>query len=131
MELLNDLSRFDHRSRAGHAIMQEALESIVLMLSPIVPHIAHTLWYALGHADAVVDRPWPRPDEAALERNSFELVVQVNGKLRGHIQVSADSDDAQVEEAALANENVRRFIQGKTVRKVVIVPQRLVNIVAA
>ncbi len=130
MELLNELSRFEDRSPQGRAIAQEALDSIVLMLSPIVPHIAHALWKVLGHDGAIVDSPWPRVDEAALAKATLELVVQVNGKLRGHIQVPAGSDSRLVEQTALANENVQRFIHGKTVRKIVVVPDKLVNVVA-
>jgi leucyl-tRNA synthetase len=130
MELLNELSRFSARGVRAHAVMQEALEAIVLMLSPIVPHIAHALWQALGHDGAVVDCAWPRVDKSALQRESVELVVQVNGKLRGHIQVPVGSDRAQVEKAALNNENVQRFTDGKTVRKIVVVSDRLVNVVA-
>jgi len=110
--------------------MQEALEAIVLMLSAIVPHIAHSLWQALGHDEVVADCAWPEIDEAALERDTVDLVVQVNGKLRGHIQVPAGSDRAATEKAALDNENVRRFIDGKQVAKIIVVPDRLVNVVA-
>jgi leucyl-tRNA synthetase len=130
MELLNELSRFIDCEVQAHAVVQEALEAIVLMLSPIVPHIAHALWQALGHDGAVVDCAWPRVDETALQRESVELVVQVNGKLRGHIQMPVGSDRAQVEQAALNNENVQRFTDGKTVRMIVVVPDRLVNVVA-
>ncbi|HEX2237800.1 MAG TPA: leucine--tRNA ligase [Gammaproteobacteria bacterium] len=129
MELLNELSRFGDRSPQGRAVMQEALEAIVLMLSPIVPHIAHRLWRALGHETAVVNCAWPRPDEGALARETTELVVQVNGKLRGHIQVPAGADRVQTEQTALSNDNVRRYIEGRRVRKLVVVPNRLVNIV--
>jgi leucyl-tRNA synthetase len=129
MELLNDLSRFDDDSHQGRAVMQESLEMIVLMLSPIVPHITHSLWHTLGCQDAVGDCTWPQVDASALTRDTLKLVVQVNGKLRGYIQVPVDADDAWAEKSALGNENVRRFLQGKTVRKVVVVPRRLVNIV--
>jgi leucyl-tRNA synthetase len=131
MELLNELARFQDRSREGRALMQEALEAVVLMLSPIVPHIAYALWSALGRDTPIIDMPWPRPDPRALVQERLELVVQVNGRLRGRISVPADSARPAIEQAALANENVRRFLEGKTVRKVVVVPGRLVNIVAA
>ncbi|MGH8501299.1 MAG: leucine--tRNA ligase [Gammaproteobacteria bacterium] len=130
MELLNELARFEDRSAQGRAMTQETLDSIVLMLSPIVPHIAHSLWQALGHDEAIVDCRWPQADEKALRRDTLELVVQVNGKLRGHIQVAADSDNAVIEKTALTNENVQRFLEGKQVRKLVVVPGRLINIVA-
>ncbi len=129
MELLNELSRFEDTSDQGRAVMQEALESVVLMLSPIVPHVAHVLWETLGYHQAVVDAPWPRHDESALVQAHIELVVQVNGKLRGRISVPRDSDQAQIEATALRNENVQRFIENKSVCKVIVVPARLVNVV--
>jgi len=105
------------------------LETVVLLLAPIVPHIAHGLWYALGHEEAVVDAPWPRPDEHALAREVMELVVQVNGKLRGHISVPVSAERSEIEAAAVGNENVARFLAGKTIRKIIVVPGKLVNIV--
>ncbi|MEJ2379657.1 MAG: leucine--tRNA ligase [Gammaproteobacteria bacterium] len=130
MELVNAVGRFDDASPQGRAVVQEALESAVLMLAPIVPHIAHSLWNALGHDGSVVDAPWPRPDPAALVRDSLDLVVQVNGKLRGRIAVPAESDRGAIEQVALAEDNVQRFLSDKTVRKIIVVPGKLVNIVA-
>jgi leucyl-tRNA synthetase len=101
------------------------------MLSPIVPHVAHALWSALGRDTPIIDMPWPKPDPRALVQERLELVVQVNGRLRGRISVPADSARPTIEQVALANHNVQRFLVGKTVRKVVVVPGRLVNIVAA
>ncbi|WP_018232108.1 leucine--tRNA ligase [Thioalkalivibrio thiocyanodenitrificans] len=129
MELMNELGRFEDTSAQGRAVMQEALEITVLMLAPIVPHIAHALWRELGHDGAAVDERWPRVDESALESDTVELVVQVNGKLRGQVQVAADADRPAVEEAALADENVQRHIEGRTVVKMIVVPGRLVNVV--
>jgi len=111
-------------------VMQEALESVVLILAPIVPHITHRLWHDLGHRTAVVDAAWPQADEAALTRDVVELVVQVNGKLRSHIEVAADAGNAAIESAALADDNVRRFTDGKSVKRVIVVPGKLVNVVA-
>ncbi len=130
MELLNAISRFGDNSNPGRALVQEALEAVVLMLAPIVPHIAHELWHALGHTDSVVDAPWPQPDADALFKETMELVVQVNGKLRGHIAVPSGSQKSDVEKAALSDANVQRFISDKTVRKIIVVPEKLVNIVA-
>jgi leucyl-tRNA synthetase len=129
MELMNELGRLGDTSPQGRAVMQEALEITVLMLAPIVPHIAHALWKVLGHEDAAVDERWPRLDESALESDTVELVVQVNGKLRGQIQVPASAERPAIEEAAIADENVQRHIEGKTVVKMVVVPGRLVNVV--
>jgi leucyl-tRNA synthetase len=129
MELLNAVGRFEDRSANGRALVQEALESIVLMLAPIVPHIAQALWQALGYSDEVVDRSWPEADGDALVRQSVELVIQVNGKMRGKIAVAADAGDDEIRTAALAEPNAQRFIEAKPVRKVIIVPGRLVNLV--
>jgi len=129
MELLNSVNRFDDTSDASRAVVREALEAVVLMLSPIVPHICHELWAALGHETALIDVPWPAADEAALEADLVEIVVQVNGKLRGRISVTADADNDAVGEQALADPNVQRFVADKEVRKMIVVPGRLVNIV--
>lgn len=130
MELLNDIARFADDSAQGLAVQQEALEMVVLMLAPVTPHICHALWQALGHSDAVVDAEWPAVDESALVQNTLELIVQVNGKVRGKVQVSASAGDEDTKAAALANENVQKFLEGVTVRKVIVVKGRLVNIVA-
>jgi leucyl-tRNA synthetase len=129
MELMNALARADDRSLQGRAVMQEALELVVLMLSPVVPHACHALWGELGREGMVIDAPWPSPDRAALERASLEVVVQVNGKLRGRVTVPVDADEAAVREAALADANVRRFVEGKPVRKFVYVAGKLANVV--
>ncbi len=130
MELLNELARQRDDSPAGRAVAQEAFDAVVRMLSPIVPHITHRLWRELGHDDAVVDAPWPTVDESALAADRVQYVVQVNGKLRGRIEVAADAERGAIEAAALAEPNVQRFLAGKAVRKVIVVPGRLVNIVA-
>ncbi len=129
MELVNGLYRFEDNTVQGRAVMQEALEAVVLMLSPIVPHITHVLWQELGHSEAVINAGWPRVDAAALIKESVELIVQVNGKLRGRVMVPVSADHAQAEIAALADENVQRFVTGKQIRKIVVVPGKLVNIV--
>jgi len=129
MELVNALYKFEDDSEPGRAVMQEALEAIALMLSPMVPHIAHGLWQALGQQGAVMMQAWPAVDESALVRDSIEVVIQVNGKLRGKIEVPASADKAAVETAARTEPNVQRFIEGKEVVKVIVVPGKLVNIV--
>ena len=129
MELLNEISRFEDDSAQGRAVMQEALEAVVLMLSPIVPHITHSLWAALGHEQAVIDSRWPEVDEAALVQESMQLVVQVNGKVRGKISVAADAQKEEIEAAASGEENVVKHIADKPVRKIIIVPGKLVNVV--
>jgi leucyl-tRNA synthetase len=129
MELLNAVNRFEDDSDQGRAVEREALEAVVLMLSPIVPHICHALWRMLGHESALVDQRWPGVDESALSRDLVEIVVQVNGKLRGKISVAADADKQTIIGQALADPNAQRFIGDKQVRKTIVVPGRLVNIV--
>ncbi len=129
MELMNSLARSDDRSPQGRAVMQEALDIVVLALSPVVPHACHALWRELGHATAVVDERWPQVDAAALEREAVEVVVQVNGKLRGRVTVPVGAGEDQVREAALADVNVQKFVEGKPVRKFVYVPGKLANLV--
>lgn len=129
MELLNAVTRFDDTSPAGRAVVQEALESIVLLLAPIVPHICHELWQQLGHDGSLLVAAWPATDEAALVQDMIEIVVQVNGKLRARISVAADADAEEVKKLALADVNVQRFIANKVIRKTILVPGRLVNVV--
>ena len=129
MELLNAISRAGPESAALHAARHEALEIAVLCLSPMVPHITHGLWQALGHERAIIDEPWPEPDPQALIQESVELIVQVNGKLRGRVQVAAGCDQAVALAAALADPTVQRFVAGQALRKVVYVPGKLLNLV--
>jgi leucyl-tRNA synthetase len=128
MELMNALARFEDDSDSGRAVRQEALELVVLTLAPIVPHVCHVLWQALGHPGAVIDARWPEPDPAALTQDVLEIVVQVNGKLRGRIHVPASADEAAITQAALGDANVQRFVMDKPVRRV-IVKGKLVNVV--
>ncbi len=133
MELLNALTRFrgqlDKTEAADWQIMQEALESSILMLAPIVPHFCHVIWQLLGHEGAVMDAPWPEVDSAALEREQKLIVLQVNGKLRGREEVPADLKEEELREIALANDSVRKFTENAAVRRVIVVPGRLVNVV--
>jgi len=129
MELLNAVTRLDDASPQSGAVVREALEAVVLFLSPIVPHICHELWEVLGHESAVVDELWPSFDESALEQDMIDIVVQVNGKLRAKISVAVDADREAIAALALEDENVQRFIADKEVRKTIVVPGRLVNVV--
>jgi leucyl-tRNA synthetase len=129
MELMNTLAKFEDRTPQGRAIVHETLELIVQMLSPITPHIAHALWRALGHDDPLIARAWPKPDPAALVQDTIEIVVQVNGKLRGRVSVGAQASDEDVRAAALADEAVQKWTEGKAVRKVIVVKGKLVNVV--
>ncbi|WP_163650471.1 leucine--tRNA ligase [Modicisalibacter sp. 'Wilcox'] len=134
MELTNALGRFQNETSAdspqGLAVTREAVEACVLLLAPITPHACHALWKSLGHDEPAIDARWPAVDESALVKDSVELAVQVNGKLRARIEVAPDAAKDAVEAEAMASENVQRHIEGKTVRKVIVVPGKLVNIVA-
>ncbi|MEX6503406.1 leucine--tRNA ligase [Pseudomonas zhanjiangensis] len=130
MTLMNVLERTSLDSAQDRALQQEGLETVALLLAPIAPHICHTLWHELGHEGAIIDAPWPAVDEAALVQDSLTLVIQVNGKLRGQIEMPASASREEVEAAARVNENVLRFTEGLTIRKVIVVPGKLVNIVA-
>ncbi|TAN46486.1 MAG: leucine--tRNA ligase [Methylococcaceae bacterium] len=129
MELLNAVSKFEDNSAQGRAVRQESLERVVLMLAPIIPHVCRSLWQALGHAEDVVLAGWPEADETALTQDSIELVVQVNGKLRGKISVAPDAAQPDIQAAALADANVQRHLEGKAPKKVIVVPGKLVNVV--
>jgi len=131
MELMNELGSANDGTAAGHAVTREVLEHVVLMLAPIVPHIANALWHELGYDESVAEKAWPEVDEAALVRDTVELVVQVNGKLRDRVAVAADASEEAIRETALAADNVQRHTDGKTIRKVIVVPGKLVNVVVA
>jgi len=130
MTMVNTLARVDE-SPAGLAVLREGLSLVLRLLAPIAPHISHHLWRELGLGDDILAGGWPAVDLEALRQDEIEYVVQVNGKVRGKVLVPADARREAVEAAALANENVRRFIGEGTVRKVVVVPNKLVNVVAA
>ncbi|HEX5675175.1 MAG TPA: class I tRNA ligase family protein, partial [Azonexus sp.] len=129
MELLNAYDKCDLSDATGRKLSQEALESIALLLFPIVPHIGQALYAELKPGQDAGVQPFPKADPAALKQDEIELMVQVNGKLRGSIRVSAEADKASIEAAALASEGAAKFMEGKPAKKVVVVPGRLVNIV--
>jgi len=129
MELVNTLSKVKDDSANGIAIRQEVLEAILLMLAPITPHVCKQLWTELGHDNDIVIESWPVVDESALEQDSIKMMLQVNGKLRGNVMVPASASKDEIEKLAFADENVIRFVEGKEVKKVIVVPKRLVNIV--
>jgi leucyl-tRNA synthetase len=126
MKILNVLEKIPE----WNATTAEGLSILLRVLSPITPHIAHELWKTLGFGADIMQAPWPEPDAAALEQEEVELVVvQVNGKLRGSITVPKKADKAAIESLALANPNVQKFVAGQTLKKIVVVPGRLVNLV--
>ena len=131
MELLNAVSKFTdrHDSAQDNLVAQEALEISVAMLAPVVPHFSHALWEYLGGEGAVIDAAWPAVDPSALVQDSLTLVVQVNGKLRSKLEVSKDASKAELEALALADDTVKKFTAEGEIRKVIVVPGKLVNIV--
>ena len=132
MELLNHVSKFDDMSEQGRAVRHETLQTMVLLLNPVTPHISHHLWQVLGNAETLLeDLPFPQADPAALVRDAVTLAVQVNGKLRGTIEIGVQTPREEIEAAALAEPNVVKFMSGMTVKKVIVVPGKIVNIVAA
>jgi leucyl-tRNA synthetase len=131
MELLNALGKFGDMSEQGRAVRHEALEAMVLLLNPVVPHLSHALWQVLGHPQAVLeDLAWPQPDPAALVRDTVTLAVQVNGKLRATIELPAHASKEEAEALARVQPQVQAHLEGLSVRKVIVVPGKIVNIVA-
>ena len=129
MELNNALSRFVDISPQGMAVRQESIEIMLKALSPIIPHLCHHLWAALGNKEAMIDTLWPKVDDSALIQEEVQLVVQVNGKLRATLMAPLDAKSQSIEEMVLAEEKVARFTNGKTILKFIIVPNKLVNVV--
>ena len=131
MELTNSVMKFDATSDADREVRSEAVEAIVILLSPITPHITEHLWSGLGHQNSLMDVPWPKVREDALTRNTLTLVVQVNGKLRGRIAVPSDADQATILTMARNEPQVTKFLKGMVEKKAIVVPQKLVNLVVA
>src|SRR5258706_10145513 len=129
-ELLNLYETVKDRSPAARPVPQEVLEDAVLLLSPIVPHIATALWRELRPGTRLIDQPWPSVDKAALVQDSIELVIQVNGKLRGHLHVSATASREEITAAAMSHEAVQKFAGGPKAKRAVVGPCRLVHVVA-
>jgi len=129
MELNNTLSRFEDNSPQGMAVRQESIEIMLKALSPVIPHLCHHLWAALGNKEAMIDALWPKVDESALVQEDVQLVVQVNGKLRAKLVAPLDAERQSIQEMVLAEEGVTRFTEGKTILKFIIVPNKLVNVV--
>ncbi len=130
MEYMNTLRAFADDSANAGAIRQESWQAIALLLSPIVPHICHQIWIELGQSGSIVDQSWPEADQKALVEQELTIVVQVNGRLRGRVTVPANAQNEQILSVAKSDENVVRFLQGKEIRKEIVVPGKLVNIVA-
>jgi leucyl-tRNA synthetase len=135
MELVNATHEFDRVSLDSvglaerRALLREAVEATLLLLAPACPHITEELWAAIGHGQSLFREGWPTPDPEALRREAVEIVVQVDGRVRGHVTVDVSAAEPEVRERALADSKVQPWISGRLVAKVVVVPGRLVNIV--
>ena len=129
MELLNALGKFDEQTPTARSVVQEALEAVILLLTPIVPHISQTLWAELRPGSALLDQSFPKADPVALVQSEIELMIQVNGKLRGSLRVAKDADKATLEQLAMTHEAVQKQLAGGTAKKIVVVPGRLINVV--
>lgn len=135
MELSNALGDFNVQPPEANAsdvfAVREALESLVLMLTPFAPHIAEEMWQSLGHEGGIIGSGarWPQADEGLARKEELEIPVQINGKLRSRIRATPDTPEEALREAALSDEKVRSFINGREIVKVIVVPQRLVNVV--
>jgi leucyl-tRNA synthetase len=130
-ELVNEVYRVEADVSAGppRAVLREALETLVLLMNPFTPHVCEEMWGRLGHAEGLVDHPWPVADEAAAREEAVELAVQVNGKVRGHVRVARDATEEEVRRAALEEPKVREHLAGRNIAKFVLVPGRLVSVV--
>ena len=129
MELNNAISRYSDVSEQGMAIKQESIEIMVKCLSPVIPHVCHHLWFLLGGKNAIVDSSWPVVDESALVQENVQVIAQVNGKLRAKLMVPLNSNNEAVQDLALSDEKIEKFTKGKQIIKVIVVPNKLINIV--
>ena len=130
MELINAIAKFADRGEQSRALLQECWEAITLLINPITPHASHALWQALGHGETLIeDQPFPQADPEALKRDLVTIVIQVNGKLRSRLELAPDTARELVEQAALADESVQKHLEGRAPKKVIVVPNKLVNVV--
>lgn len=129
MIMQNHLSKLNHEDAEEAILIREALEMMLRVLAPITPHICHELWRELNFGEDILDAGWPKPSNKALQTSHLELMVQINGKLRGKVQVAADADRTSIEQVVLADPSIMRHLDGKTIQKLIVVPGRLVNIV--
>ncbi len=129
MGCVNDLYKLKEPGFGNREVWQQALEAMVAMVAPFAPHIAEELWFCLGHSTSVHRDSWPKYDEKYLASDTATVAVQVNGKLRGQVEVAADADEAAVTEAAKASENVHAHIEGKAIVKTIYVPGKILNLV--
>jgi len=128
-ELTNELEDLSPEEEGADWVMRQGLEIAVCLIGPMMPHLAEELWHSLGHQTLLADTPWPEAEADQLVEKNVTVAVQVNGKLRGTLDLPKDSDDQTAETGALALENVSAAIAGKPIRKVIIVPNRIINVV--
>ena len=134
-ELVNYIYQFKlpetsrEATETGKAVLREAIEAVIVLLSPYVPHITEELWEALGHKPSIVQLSWPEYDKEAIQEEEIPIMLQVNGKLRGKITVGVDYSEQEIKEAALANDRIQEYTRGKEIKRVILVPGKLVNIV--
>ena len=132
MELVNEMYAYvQSGGEIGNGILSEAIESLILLLSPMTPHIADELWETIGKSGFTLEAAWPDFDPEVAKADEIELVIQINGKLRDRVTVPADSDDETLKATALAREKIKSDLEGKTIRKVIVVQGKLVNVVAS
>ncbi|MEJ2038481.1 MAG: class I tRNA ligase family protein, partial [Desulfosarcinaceae bacterium] len=133
MELVNQMYTIDpqEQARDAAAVMRHGLETVMLLLSPIVPHFCEEIWSAFGHSESILLAPWPRHRSDALVMDEATVVVQINGKLRSKFPAAMDTPREELQEKAMQDERIQHFLQGMTIRKVIVVPNKLVNIVAS
>ena len=129
MELVNELNAFEINDDVDKQVVKEAIKAIILLLSPIVPHICNRLWLDLGYDSSIIDESWPTHNPELMVQENVEIVIQVNGKLRSKITVDQSIDDKALEESVMMDEKIKKYTDGHTVKKIIIVPKKLVNIV--
>jgi len=135
MELARAISQFEEegefdKDSQSTFVFSEAIERMIVLLSPFVPHLAEELWHDIGREESIYQQRWPEYDEGALSREKITIVIQVNGKVRANIEVSSDLEEEEIKEAALNNDRIQKWIAGKEVKNVIYVPNKLINIVA-
>ena len=129
MELVNEMYKYKEGENVNVGLLGKAVKDLILILSPFTPHICEEMWEHIGQKESLVNMAWPEYDEAALVKDEVEIVIQINGKLKDKIFAANNSDRAELEKAALERKNIQTLLEGKTVVKVVVVPNKLVNIV--
>ena len=129
MELVNAINHYRDKDNINRDLLGEAIESLITLLSPFVPHITEEMWQLIGKKDSIHNQPWPKYDNEALKREERELVIQVNGKVRDRIIVPINATKEEIEKTALEQDKIKDYIEGKEIIKIIVIPKRLINIV--